>query len=219
MRCLQNVASPAVTLNNLETCVEYASQLHQVGGLKVSHPLTSAPISSVKEFERDAAEVFQIKAGGQGDASAGDADAAFERKLQASIAEVAKLSVKSKSILDAGLTKLSTLLKPRLLSLTEKLIGEQSEVNFELTEDDFAENEANDPFAHELLRQFDALLEEYKDGMSDSNFGLLLEQMTGVLTEGLEYHIMDKDFNQLGGVQLDKASRSIDRSPAQPCPP
>ena len=151
--------------------------------------------------------------------SAGDADAAFERKLQASIAEVAKLSVKSKSILDAGLTKLSTLLKPRLLSLTEKLVGEQSEVNFELTEDDFAENEANDPFAHELLRQFDALLEEYKDGMSDSNFGLLLEQMTGVLTEGLEYHIMDKDFNQLGGVQLDKASRSVNHSPALPCPP
>ena len=28
----------------------------------------------------------------------------------------------------------------------------------------------------------------------------------------------DKDFNQLGGVQLDKASRSVDRSPAQPCP-
>jgi hypothetical protein len=117
----QSVTSPPVTLNNLETSSDYASQLHQ-------------------EFERDVAEVFQNQIGTEGGAPPAS-DPALYRKLRAAVADMAKLSTKSKSVLDAGVVKLSSLLKPRLLSLTDKLVGEQSEVIFELSEEDFAENE------------------------------------------------------------------------------
>jgi hypothetical protein len=187
----QSVTAPSVTLNNLETSAEYASQLHQ-------------------EFERDAAEVFQLQIGSEGAAfSASSSDPGLDRKLRAAVADMAKLSTKANSLLESGMGKLSSLLKPRLLSLTDKLVGEQSAVIFELSEEDFAENEANDPFAHELLRQFDALLEEYQDELSDANFGQLLEVVTESLTQLLEERFMNQTFNQLGGIQLDKDVRIL----------
>jgi len=103
---------------------------------------------------------------------------------------------------------------------TEKIVGvlgsslNQSiwpfrNVNYEITDVEFENYEINDPFAMDFMGSLYSLLEPYKRKLAQQNFDILIHLISVQIASILEGHIMQKKFNQLGGIQLSKDIRKI----------
>ncbi|CAN0017809.1 unnamed protein product [Phaeothamnion confervicola] len=90
-------------------------------------------------------------------------------------------------------------------------LGDKSQVTFQLSETDYAHNEASDPFAHRLVEFLDALMRPYEPpaGLTERGFVRLLQLLAGFLAQRLEAALRKRRFSQLGALQLDKDIRCI----------
>ncbi|CAM9734501.1 unnamed protein product, partial [Ascophyllum nodosum] len=94
-------------------------------------------------------------------------------------------------------------------------LGEKSPVSYQLNENQYAANEAEDPFAHALVeylrRVFLLLFEPYRPpaGLTESLFAELLTLVAGYLAKLLELALKRRLFSQLGALQLDKDLRCV----------
>ncbi|CAM9416509.1 unnamed protein product [Sphacelaria rigidula] len=102
-------------------------------------------------------------------------------------------------------------LRPVVRTVVSSNLGEKSAVSYQLSENQYATNEAEDPFAHGLVEYLRLLLEPYRppDGLSESLFLELLTLVAGYLAKRLELALKRRFFTQLGGLQLDKDLRCI----------
>jgi len=107
------------------------------------------------------------------------------------------------------LDQLGQRLFPAIRTAVAGLLGEKSNVDFELDDAAYAQNEATDPWAHKLLHWTDALLTPFTQGLCASNTNSFLQVFAEYLSKRIEVELMKKKFSHLGGLQLDKDLRCI----------
>jgi hypothetical protein len=128
--------------------------------------------------------------------------------LEDSSAELTQLLVASRK-------KLCKLFEPKIMTFLGGLLATNTKrpvVHYELTEQMFTMNEANDPFAHHFVVCMRDLLGSFQGTLSTTNYSRLVE-MTGAMTaEILEtkwFQARHVRFNQLGALQFDKDLRVL----------
>lgn len=184
---------PAVVMNSLEATATYIAQLK-------------------REFERELPQAFPDVPKHVVTCLSGLEDAA---------AELGQL-------LAACRKKLCKLLEPKvvaalsgLLAPTSSALSKRPPVHFELTEQMFTFNEANDPFAHHFVACMRALLRPFRGTLSAINFSRLTELTAQCTTEVLEKWVFASArparFNQLGALQFDKDVRVLSAFFSESC--
>jgi len=124
-------------------------------------------------------------------------------------------SVELSQLLSASRKKLIKLLEPKISGALGALLAppssKRSVVSFELTEQQFTFNEANDPFAQVFVAGMRALLGSFRATLSPSNYHELAElaaRTTAALIEKW-FDSRGSRFNQLGALQFDKDLRVL----------
>lgn len=119
-----------------------------------------------------------------------------------------------RQLLNASRKKLLKLLEPKLASAMGALLAPGSSkraVSYELTEQQFTFNEANDPFAQQFVAGVRALLGSFRSTLSPTNYRELVELAASATAALFErwFHSKSARFNQLGALQFDKDLRVI----------
>ncbi|TYZ62548.1 hypothetical protein PybrP1_009668 [[Pythium] brassicae (nom. inval.)] len=137
--------------------------------------------------------------------------------LEDAAAELGQLLVASRK-------KLCKLLEPKIVAALGGLLAPTSKrppVVFELTEQMFTFNEANDPFAHHFVACMRALLGPFRETLSSSNFSRLVELAARTTADVLETWFVSQPrparFNQLGALQFDKDVRVLSAFFSESC--
>ncbi|TMW68808.1 hypothetical protein Poli38472_006276 [Pythium oligandrum] len=116
-------------------------------------------------------------------------------------------------LLRASRKKLCMVLEPKLTSFLGALLTPTAKraVLYELTEQMYTFNEANDPFAHQFVMAMRDLLLSFRPDLSPTNYSALVETLATATVEILErwFYGQHIRFNQLGALQFDKDLRVI----------
>lgn len=111
-----------------------------------------------------------------------------------------------KAVVDFGLQQLrSTAVKPRLHTWIDQFIS----LNHTLSEEELANYEAGETFAHSLIHQLDTLLKSFQNVMNSRNYDALVSIVASDATARLERAIKKSSFNRLGGLVLDQEVRAL----------
>lgn len=111
-----------------------------------------------------------------------------------------------KAVVDFGLQQLrASAVKPRLHTWVDQFI----QLNHTPTDEELANYEAGETFAHSLIHQLDALLKSFQDVMSSRNYDALVSIIATDATARLERAIKKSTFNRLGGLILDQEVRAL----------
>eukprot|EP00300_Choanocystis_sp_HF-7_P021510 c20787_g8_i1.p1 GENE.c20787_g8_i1~~c20787_g8_i1.p1 ORF type:complete len:320 (-),score=100.26 c20787_g8_i1:124-1083(-) len=86
---------------------------------------------------------------------------------------------------------------------------ELSALSFNLSDAEFAEQDANDPYAAALCQRLEECLTEARERLEPGAFDQLAIVLIRSFCARLEEEVMKKSFNQLGGLQLDKDVRCV----------
>ncbi|DBA02874.1 TPA: hypothetical protein N0F65_005901, partial [Lagenidium giganteum] len=148
----------------------------------------------------------------------------FERELPQDFPEVPRRLISCLNGLDESASeltqllsacrkKLGKLLEPKLASFLGNLISSNAKkaVHYELSEQQFTFNEANDPFAHQFVASTRELVQAFQPNLSPGNLGSLMETIAATTVELIERWFYSKPmrFNQLGALQFDKDIRTV----------
>ena len=82
-------------------------------------------------------------------------------------------------------------------------------ISYELTEAQYAENEVNNPWVQKLLYAVDTNVTWLQPVMTTNNYDSLVHFLIDFIVKRLEVIITQKRFNQLGGLQLDRDTRTL----------
>lgn len=111
-----------------------------------------------------------------------------------------------KAVVDFGLQQLrSTAIKPRLHTWIDQFIS----LNHTLSDEELANYEAGETFAHSLIHQLDTLLKSFQTVMNARNYDALVSIVAIDATARLERAIKKSTFNRLGGLVLDQEVRAL----------
>ncbi|CAF0710418.1 unnamed protein product [Brachionus calyciflorus] len=127
-------------------------------------------------------------------------------KLNTCLNDLNSVGNRLKELLEYGFNQLnSNEIRPRIKQWCEQY----SVLNHKITEDEFNQNDSNDPFIQNFVKNLDQMLNSLKDSLSEKNketFTSLLASETAIL---LEKSILKCSFSKYGGVQLDKEIRFL----------
>lgn len=123
-------------------------------------------------------------------------------------------STELNQLLVASRKKLCKIFEPKITTFLGGLLTANSKrpaVQYELTEQMFTFNEANDPFAHHFVVCMRELLGSFKGTLSVTNYSRLVEMAAVCTTEIIEKWFASRyvRFNQLGALQFDKDIRVL----------
>lgn len=141
-------------------------------------------------------------------------------KLRASLSGLVDVSTALRKQLDGGVSALATRLTPRLRSALNVFEGASSLIQYELTEEAFANTQASDDaitpgavsanaFTAEFLPVLAAVLAPYQYSLTPSLAIALVTKVAVYVAKQLEPRIRRKRFNQLGGIQFDADMRAL----------
>ncbi|CAH3042416.1 unnamed protein product [Pocillopora meandrina] len=133
---------------------------------------------------------------------------AAKLKLEASscLSDLMNTSNIFKDLLQGGLYQLcSTAVIPRL----KPLIDGFNSTSHNISEEEFAFYEVNDPFVQNFITSLDSILTSFKVPLTSSNYDSLVSMAATEITTQLETSVMKASFNRLGGLQFDKELRSL----------
>ncbi|CAL1534730.1 unnamed protein product [Lymnaea stagnalis] len=127
-------------------------------------------------------------------------------KLESCLSEVMSVSNKFKDIVDFGFSQLATsAVKPRIKPLVDSFLS----TSHNITEEEFSNYEANDPWVQGFILSLDTTLSTFKEAMTSANYDRFATAMSGEITQQLEKAVTKTTFNRLGGLQFDKELRSL----------
>merc|ERR1719239_1260902 len=127
-------------------------------------------------------------------------------KLESCLGEVIAVSNKFKDIVDFGFSHLgSSAVKPRIKPLVDTFLS----TSHNLSEEDFSNYEANDPWVQNFIVSLDTTLNTFKEAMTSSNYDRFATAMSAEITQQLEKAVTKTGFNRLGGLQFDKELRVL----------
>jgi len=178
-----------VSLNNLAACAFYTVKLQQ-------------------ELVAEVPSIFQ--------------DDPSTWQLMVCLGEMSGTSRQFEQACEEGLQHVGALIKPKLRGFLQDALGMshsaggggeggegESKVSYELDEEDFAGNEAVDPWVHRFVEFLGGVLGPISQRLSDRGFESLKMAVVDYLVKRLEYLLMRKPFTQLGALQLDKDLRCL----------
>ena len=111
-----------------------------------------------------------------------------------------------KSVLDSGLEALrSSVVRPRV----KPWIDAFTQVSHNLTDDQFSDFAANDPWVQATILNIDTLLKTFQPSLTQTNFESFVMIVATEVTVLLEKAVTKSSFNRLGGLQFDKEVRGL----------
>ena len=111
-----------------------------------------------------------------------------------------------KATLDSGLEALrSCAVRPRV----KPWIDAFTLVTHNLTDEQFADYAANDPWVQQTIVNIDSLIKTFKPSLTQSNFESFINIVAGEVTVLMEKAVTKTSFNRLGGLQFDKEVRGL----------
>lgn len=127
-------------------------------------------------------------------------------KLESCLADLGAVSARFKDVVDFGFSQLSSsAIKPRIKPLVDALLS----TNHNITEEEFSNYEANDPWVQNFIMNLDGMLVNFKAAFTVSNYDKFVGTMTNEITTQLEKAVLKTTFNRLGGLQFDKELRAL----------
>lgn len=130
---------------------------------------------------------------------------AEREKVKTCLGELGETSAAIKQMAAAGLEQLANSITPRLRTLLDAV----GPVSYELTEAQYAENEVEDPWVRGLLHSVETSAEWLQPLLTSNNYDSLVHLIIDFTVKRLEVIMMQKRFNQLGGLQLDRDARTL----------
>ncbi|CAG5130857.1 unnamed protein product [Candidula unifasciata] len=127
-------------------------------------------------------------------------------KLESCLGEVVVVSNKFKEIGDFGFSQLTaSAVKPKIKPLVDSFLS----TSHNITEEEFFNYEANDPWVQNFIVSLDSTLTTFKDAMTPANYDRFATVTTSEITQQLEKAVTKTAFNRLGGLQFDKELRAL----------
>ncbi|XP_029638336.1 conserved oligomeric Golgi complex subunit 4-like [Octopus sinensis] len=127
-------------------------------------------------------------------------------KLETCLNDLGSVSARFKDVIEFGFSQLSTsAIKPRIKPLVEALLSS----NHNITEDEFSNYEANDPWIQNFILNLDGMLVSFKASFTVNNYDRFVGVVTNEITAQLEKTVLKTTFNRLGGLQFDKELRAL----------
>jgi hypothetical protein len=129
-----------------------------------------------------------------------------KRKLDSCLADLSSVTTSFKELRQTGV---ACVVRSVLVPALEPAISAFSSFSHSLSEEDFSNYEVNDPFVQQLLIAIESALSDIKVKLIPAVFEHVFSELTTELAVLMEQQILGCEFNQLGGVQLDKDLRSL----------
>ncbi|KAJ3107915.1 Golgi transport complex subunit 4 [Phlyctochytrium planicorne] len=128
--------------------------------------------------------------------------------MKTTVISLADYSTSFKKILMTWVENLFTqTIKPRLRILIQ---DSYKDVKYNLTDEEYSEQDAQDLFVKRFLNSFKKVVALYQKTFTDRNYNQTIAHCIDSFVKDWERHILQNHkFNQLGGLRLDKDVRSI----------
>merc|ERR1719244_408731 len=127
-------------------------------------------------------------------------------KLEACLSNLCDISKGFQELIELGHNQLRVnVLKPRVKPFVDNFAA----FSHDISEEEFANYEANDPWVQALIVCVDSLLASFKESLTSNNYDGLVAQLTAEIVVRLEKAVNKSTFNRLGGLQFDKELRSL----------
>ncbi|GAB1597611.1 conserved oligomeric Golgi complex subunit 4-like [Argonauta hians] len=127
-------------------------------------------------------------------------------KLETCLNDLGLISARFKDVIEFGFSQLTTsAIKPRIKPLVDALLSSSHNI----TEDEFSNYEANDPWIQNFILNLDGMLVNFKTSFTVSNYDRFVGAVTNEITTQLEKTVLKTTFNRLGGLQFDKELRAL----------
>ncbi|GAV75387.1 COG4 domain-containing protein [Cephalotus follicularis] len=169
----------------------------QKTGTEIATALNNVDVSSEyvlklkHEIEEQCAEVFPAPA--------------EREKVKSCLSELSDINNTFKQALNAGLEQLVATVTPRIRPVLDAV----ATISYELSEAEYADNEVNDPWVQRLLGAVETNAAWLQPLMTANNYDSFVHLVIDFIVKRLEVIIMQKRFSQLGGLQLDRDSRTL----------
>jgi hypothetical protein len=123
------------------------------------------------------------------------------------ILTLTSLNLRLKSAIRSGLEQLfNQLLRPKLRNFIPDIFKDTSYV---LDEDGYSTADYQDVARKRFTKAWEALVDGYKDAMSDGNYRLFIGLILDVLLRPWEKFVMGLKYTELGAVRFDRDLRAI----------
>lgn len=127
-------------------------------------------------------------------------------KVEACLSNLCDISKGFQELIELGHNQLRVnVLKPRVKPFVDNFAA----FSHDISEEEFANYEANDPWVQALIVCVDSLLASFKESLTSNNYDGLVAQLTAEIVVRLEKAVSKSTFNRLGGLQFDKELRSL----------
>ncbi|XP_050237946.1 conserved oligomeric Golgi complex subunit 4 [Mercurialis annua] len=169
----------------------------QRSGTEIATALNNIDVSSEyvlklkHEIEEQCAEVFPAPAD--------------REKVKSCLSELGDMSNTFKQALNAGMEQLVATVTQRIRQVLDSV----TTISYELSETEYADNEVNDPWVQRLLHAVETNVSWLQPVMTGNNYDSFVHLVIDYLVKRLEVIMMQKRFNQLGGLQLDRDIRAL----------
>jgi conserved oligomeric Golgi complex subunit 4 len=133
--------------------------------------------------------------------------------LQSCLGALDDAAAELAQLLVAARKKLCQVLEPKLHASLAPLLAPTAKkaVTYELTDQMYTFNEANDPFAHAFVVALRDVLAAFRPRLSPPNYASLVDALAGATAEALERWLQSRGarFTALGALQWDKDLRVV----------
>ncbi|XP_076448808.1 conserved oligomeric Golgi complex subunit 4-like [Babylonia areolata] len=127
-------------------------------------------------------------------------------KLESCLGDLGTVSGRFKDVVDFGFSQLSSsAIRPRIKPLTDSFLS----TNHNISEEEFSNYEANDPWVQGSIVTLDTMLSTFKSSLTSANYDTFVTLVTTEITVQLEKAVGKTTFNRLGGLQFDKELRAL----------
>jgi hypothetical protein len=187
---VRTVQDIEVVLNNMEKTAEYIKELRSSVEVSMQHALTSRLAICLDGLSHTSRQ--------------------FLGDLQRGLRELSEVLIPQIH----GITTVLFTNRSNAVSVTTAVVQGQVPLStpvvaYDLNETEYAVNEANDPFAHQLVQNLESLFEGFAFELTEGNFTELVFLVVEIVCERLEAAVFGKLFSQLGAAQLDKDIRVL----------
>ncbi|XP_060563239.1 conserved oligomeric Golgi complex subunit 4-like isoform X2 [Ruditapes philippinarum] len=127
-------------------------------------------------------------------------------KLESCLTDIGASATRFKDVVEFGFTQLTTaVIKPRLKPQIDIFLS----TSHNISDDDYTNFEANDPWVQNFIVSLDSMLGNFKESLTSNNYEKFVSLITGEITTSLEKAVLKSAFNRLGGLQFDKELRVL----------
>ncbi|KAL3859523.1 hypothetical protein ACJMK2_009739 [Sinanodonta woodiana] len=127
-------------------------------------------------------------------------------KLESCLSDLGIVANKFKDVLELGFHQLtSSVIKPKIKPQIDAFLS----TSHNISEEEFSNYEANDPWVQNFIVALDSMLGSFKESLTGTNYDKFVSLVTGECTMQLEKSVIKSVFNRLGGLQFDKELRVL----------